>query len=76
MKVVNIELINNFTFLFSISFHLQFPHSLPDIPEDAPILNLNKMVNLDTSKLQTETTGEKIVLKLQEYLLSKMSPDE
>ena len=31
---------------------------------------------MDTSKLQTETTGERIVQKLQEYLLSKMSPDK
>ena len=40
------------------------------------MLHLNKMINLDTGALQTETTGEKIVCKLQEYLLSKMSPDE
>ena len=40
------------------------------------MLHLNKMINLDTGALQTEATGEKIVRKLQEYLLSKMSPDE
>ena len=28
-----------------------------DIPEESPILNLDKMVNLDTSQLHTETTG-------------------
>ena len=40
------------------------------------MLHLNKMINLDTGALQTETTGKKIVRKLQEYLFSKMSPDE
>ena len=40
------------------------------------MLHLNKMINLDTGALQTETMGEKIVHKLQEYLLSKMSPGE
>ena len=40
------------------------------------MLHLNKMINLDTGALQTKTTGEKIVCKLQEYLLSKMSPDK
>ena len=30
----------------------------------------DKMINLDMAKLQTETTGAKIVQKLQEYLLS------
>ena len=40
------------------------------------MLHLNKMINLYTDALQTEMTGEKIVWKLQEYLLSKMGPDE
>ena len=48
-----------------ISFNL-----FPDLHEDAKVFNLDKMINLDTAKLQTETTGAKIVQKLQEYLLS------
>ena len=47
-----------------------------DIPEESPILNLDKMVHLDTSQLHTETTGKKIIKQLQEYLLSKVSADE
>ena len=40
------------------------------------MLNLNKMINIDTRKLQTETTGEKIVRQLQDYLLQHASADE
>ena len=47
-----------------------------DIPEESPILNLDKMVNLDTRQLHTKTTGEKIIKQLQEYLLNKVSADE
>ena len=57
------------TFLFSF-------FSLLDIPKESPVLNLNKMVNLDTKQLHTETTGEKIVKQLQEYLLNKVSANE
>ena len=48
---------------------------MTDLPEDAKVLNLDKMINLDTSKLKTEDTGEKIIQKLQEYLLEKSSGD-
>ena len=34
------------------------------------------MINLDTAQLQTETTGAKIVQKLQEYLLTQVSASE
>ena len=34
------------------------------------------MVNLDTRQLHIETTGQKIIKQLQEYLLSKVSADE
>ena len=34
------------------------------------------MINIDAKKLQTETTGEKIVHQLQDYLLQHTSADE
>ena len=49
---------------------------LLDLPKDNPVLNLDKMINLDPEQLKTETTGEHIVRQLQEYLLSKMDPKE
>ena len=33
-------------------------------------MNVDEIINLDTSLLQTETTGEKIVHELQEWLLT------
>ena len=48
----------------------------PDLPEDAKVFDIDRMINLDTSQLQTKTTGAKIVQKLQEYLLTQMSASE
>ena len=50
--------------------------TLSDLPEDADAFAVDDIINLDTEKLQTETTGEKIVRKLQEYLLQKDKPLE
>ena len=47
-----------------------------DLPEDAKVFDIDRMINLDTAQLQTETTGVKIVQKLQEYLLTQMSASE
>ena len=33
-------------------------------------MNVDEIINVDTSLLQTETTGEKIVCELQEWLLT------
>ena len=49
---------------------------LLDLLDDDPILNLDKMINLDPEQLKTETTGEHIIRQLQEYLLSKVDPNE
>ena len=56
----------NITILFDIS----------DLAEDAPVLELDEIINLDTTKLQTETTGEKIVAEIQAWLLTKASSQE
>ena len=37
---------------------------------------MDKMINLDTSELKTETTGEKIVRELQEWLLTEAKANE
>ena len=47
-----------------------------DLPEDAHVLEVDKIINLDTSQLKTEETGEKIVTKLQQWLLTKTEPDQ
>ena len=47
-----------------------------DLPEDAHALEVDKIINLDTSQLKTEETGEKIVTKLQQWLLTKTEPDQ
>ena len=47
-----------------------------DLPEDAHALEVDKIINLDMSQLKTEETGEKIVTKLQQWLLTKTEPDQ
>ena len=49
---------------------------ITDLPEDAKVFNLDRMINLDTAQLQTKTTGAKIIQKLQEYLLSHVTMSE
>ena len=38
-------------------------------------MEVDKIINLDASQLKTKKTGEKIVTKLQQWLLSKTEPD-
>ena len=48
----------------------------PDLPKDTPIFNVDKIINLDTQKLQTETMGAKIVSEIQDWLLTLVSSQE
>ena len=50
--------------------------SISEIPKDDKIFNLEEAINLDASRLQTETTGEKIVKQIQEWLLTKVNSSE
>ena len=44
-----------------------------DLPGDSLVFDLDAIINLDTTKLQTEATGERIVREIQEWLLTKVS---
>ena len=44
-----------------------------DLPESSKALQVDDIINLDTAELQTEKTGEKIIRKLQDWLL-KVDP--
>ena len=55
---------------------LQFPCYLSDLPKDAPVFNVDVIINLDTQKLQTETTSAKIVGEIQDWLLTHVSSHE
>ena len=46
------------------------PLNFLDLSESSKAMNVDEIINLDTSLLQTETTGEKIVRELQEWLLT------
>ena len=53
--------------------------SLPfiiEIPADDKVFDLDEAINLDTSRIQTETTGEKIIKQIQEWLLTKADSSE
>ena len=50
--------------------------SIADLPEDAKVLDVNEVINLDASQIQMETTGAQIVKEIQERLLSKEVPEE
>ena len=41
-----------------------------DLSESSKAMNVDEIINLDTSLLETETTGEKIIRQLQEWLLT------
>ena len=58
----------------SLSFTVSF--QLSDLPKDAPVFNIDEIINLDTQKLQTETTGAKIVSEIQDWLLTGVSSQE
>ena len=40
------------------------------------MFDVNEMINLDTSKIETETTCEPIVKQIQEWLLTKVGSSE
>ena len=50
--------------------------SFADLPEDAKVFDVDAIINLDTQKLQTETTGAKIIEEIQEWLLTRVSSQE
>ena len=60
------EIISLFLFIISV----------PDLPEGTKVLDVNEVINLDTGNLQTETTGEKIVKEIQEWLLTQTDSEE
>ena len=64
----------NYFLGISLSFTVSF--QLSDLPKDAPVFNIDEIINLDTQKLQTETTGAKIVSKIQDWLLTRVSSQE
>ena len=41
-----------------------------------PVFNVDEIINLDTQKLQTETTGAKIVSEIQDWLFTRVSLQE
>ena len=47
-----------------------------DLPKDAKAFEVDKILNLNTEQLQTETTGEKIIQEIQEWLLTQASSPE
>ena len=49
---------------------------ITDLPEDAKVFDVDAIINLDTQKLQTETTGAKIIEEIQEWLLTRVSSQE
>ena len=46
------------------------------LPKDSKIFDVDEVINLDPSKLKTEETGERIVRKIQEWLISETSAGE
>ena len=66
----------DFDFSFNLN-HLSLSQGyFVEIPADDKIFDLDEAINLDTSKIQTETTGEKIVKQIQEWLLTKVNSSE
>ena len=47
-----------------------------DLPKDAPVFNVDEIINLDTQKLQTEVTSAKIVEEIQDWLLTHVGSQE
>ena len=53
-----------------------FQHYISDLPKDAKVFDINDILNLETQKLQTKTTGAKIVQEIQDWLLTRVSLQE
>ena len=49
---------------------------ISEIPKGDKVFDVEEAINLDASKLETETTGERIVKQIQEWLLTKVSSSE
>ena len=47
-----------------------------DLPKDSKIFDVDEVINLDPTKLKVEETGERIVRKIQEWLISETSAGE
>ena len=62
----------SFNYLIILTHH----PNLIDLAKDDKIFDVNEVINLDTSKLQVEATGARIVQQIQEWLLTKVSSDE
>ena len=49
---------------------------IADLPKDSKIFDVDEVINLDPTKLKAEETGERIVHKIQEWLISEISAGE
>ena len=47
-----------------------------DLASDSKNLNVNEVINLDPSKIKVKETGERIVRKIQDWLLKEVSSKE
>ena len=62
-----------FTVVKAFSYIVYF---ILDLPKDSKIFNMDEIINLDPTKLKAEETGERIVRKIQEWLISETSAGE
>ena len=54
-----------------------FPVLLPELPDDTPVVDLHKLVDLDFSKMtKMEKSGERMLRDVQEWMLSERSSSE
>ena len=51
-------------------------HNISDLPKDIKVFDIDDILNLETQKLQTETTGTRIVQEIQDWLLTRVSSQE
>ena len=49
---------------------------ISDLPKDSRIFDVDEVINLDPTKLKAEETGERIVHRIQEWLISETSARE
>ena len=49
---------------------------ISDLASDSKTLDVNEVINLDPSKIKIEETGERIVCKIQDWLLKEASSKE
>ena len=70
--IINIVCIR-FTIVNALSHIVYF---ISDLPKDSKIFDMDKVINFDLTKLKAEETGERIVRKIQEWLISETSAGE